>query len=74
MTAGTPVRALKIDRRRIRLQLIGAVLSVVVALTAALGMRDRVRLVDIVALFAGGMGAGVTIAMAAREARERRRQ
>jgi hypothetical protein len=57
-----------------RLQLIGAVLSVVVALAAALGMRDRVRLVDIVALFAGGMGAGVAIATAAREARDRKRQ
>lgn len=61
------------DRRRIRLQLIGAVLSVIVALAAALSMRDRVRLVDIVALFAGGMGAGVTVAMAAREVRDRRR-
>lgn len=59
------------DHVRFRLQLIGALLSVVVALSAALGMRDRVRLVDIVALFAGGMGAGVTLAMAAREARER---
>lgn len=65
---------MKNDGRRIRLQLVGAVLSVIVALAAALGMRDRVRLVDIVALFAGGMGAGVTVAMAAREVRDRARK
>jgi hypothetical protein len=65
------------ERSRFRLQVVGAVLSVVVAATAALGMRDRVRQVDILTLFAGGMGAGVTlaqIAAAARAARERARK
>ncbi len=59
------------DRVRFRLRVVGALLSLVVALTAALGMRDRVRLVDILALFAGGMGAGVGVATVAREARDR---
>lgn len=59
------------DRSRLRLQLVGALLSLVVAFTAALGMRDRVRLVDILALFAGGMGAGVGVATAARALRDR---
>ena len=59
------------DRVRFRLRVVGALLSLVVALTVALGMRDRVRLVDILALFAGGMGAGVGIATIAREARDR---
>lgn len=59
------------ERSRLRLQLIGALLSLVVALTAALGMRDHVRLVDILALFAGGMGAGVGVATAARAWRDR---
>ena len=60
--------------RRVRLQFVGALLSLVVAFTAALGMRDRVRMVDILTLFAGGMGAGVTIAQAAREWRDRTRR
>lgn len=62
---------MKNDRLRFRLQLIGSLLSIVVAAAAALGMRDRVRLVDILALFAGGMGAGVGVATVAREARDR---
>ena len=64
----------KRDRLRFRLQLIGSLLAVVVAAAAALGMRDRVRMVDILALFAGGVGAGVALAQmgqAAREARNR---
>lgn len=65
---------MKNDRLRFRLQLIGSLLSVVVAAAAALGMRDRVRLVDILALFAGGMGAGVTLAMAARDLRDSSRK
>ena len=59
------------DRVRFRFKAIGALLSVVIALSAALGMRSRVRLVDILALFAGGMGTGVTVAMLAREIRDR---
>lgn len=57
--------------RRVRLQFVGALLSLAVAFMAALGMRDRVRMVDILTLFAGGMGAGVTIAQAARDWRDR---
>lgn len=60
------------ERSRLRLQLIGALLSVVVAATSALAMRDRVRLVDILALFAGGMGAGVTVAQIAASIRARK--
>lgn len=63
---------MKNDRRRFRMQLIASLLSVVVAAAAALGMRDRVRLVDILALFAGGVGAGVAIAQMAQAVRERR--
>ena len=63
---------MKSDRLRFRLQLIGSLLSVVVAVAAALGMRDRVRLVDILALFAGGLGAGVAIAQMAQAARAAR--
>ena len=63
---------MKSDRLRFRLQLIGSLLSVVVAAAAALGMGDRVRLVDILALFAGGLGAGVAIAQMAQAARAAR--
>lgn len=65
------------DHVRLRLQVVGAVLSVVVALSSALSMRDHVRLVDILTLFAGGMGTGVTIAQiaaATRAARDRQRR
>jgi hypothetical protein len=60
------------DRLRFRLQLVGSLLSIVVAAAAALGMRDRVRLVDILALFAGGVGAGVALAQMAQAARAAR--
>src|SRR5690242_9450396 len=63
---------MKNDRLRFRLQLIGSLLSIVVAAAAALGMRDRVRMVDILALFAGGVGAGVALAQMAQAVRERR--
>lgn len=59
------------DRLRFRLKVVGTLLSLVIAVSAALGMRGRVRLVDIVALFAGGMGTGVTVALLARELRDR---
>ena len=56
------------SRARRNAAFIGAVLSTVVAFAGALGMKDRVRLVDIVTLFAGGIGAGasLTAAVAAR--------
>lgn len=63
---------MKNARLRFRMQLIGSLLSVVVAAAAALGMGDRVRMVDILALFAGGLGAGVAIAQMAQAAREAR--
>lgn len=59
------------DRRRFRLQVVAGVISALLAVFAALEMRSRVRLVDIVALFAGGMGTGASIAQLAREARDR---
>ena len=59
------------DKIRLPLQMVAALLSLVIALSAALGMRDRVRLVDILALFAGGMGAGVTLVQIVRTVRER---
>ena len=63
---------MKNARLRFRMQLIGSLLSVVVAAAAAVGMSDRVRMVDILALFAGGLGAGVAIAQMAQAAREAR--
>lgn len=56
---------------RVPLQIVAALLSLVIAVSAALGMRDRVRLVDILALFAGGMGAGVTLVQILRTVQER---
>ena len=47
-----------------RRELIVAVLGLIVAFTAAWGMRDRVRAVDIIALFAGGLSAGVALGVA----------
>jgi hypothetical protein len=63
---------MKRARGALRFQIIGALLSVLVALTAALTMRDRVRLVDILALFAGGMGAGVSLVQVAQGLRRSR--
>ncbi|MEO8195334.1 MAG: hypothetical protein ABI689_01295 [Thermoanaerobaculia bacterium] len=59
------------DKVRVPLQIIAGLLALGIALLAALGMRDRVRLVDILALFAGGMGAGVTLVQVVRTVRER---
>jgi len=59
------------NRRRVVLQVVAALLAIVISLSAALGMRDRVRLVDILALFAGGMGAGVTLVQIVRTVRDR---
>jgi hypothetical protein len=63
---------MKSVRSRLRLQVVGALLSMLVALTAALAMRDRVRMVDILALFAGGMGAGVSLVQLAQGIRRSR--
>lgn len=51
-------------KRGPRLELIGAVIGLMLACTSAWGMRDRVRAVDILALFAGGFGAGVALILA----------
>lgn len=59
------------NKMRVPLQIVAALLSLVIAVSAALGMRDRVRLVDILALFAGGMGAGVTLVQILRTVQER---
>ncbi len=60
------------ERRRLALHVVAAGLSIGVALLAAWGMRDRVRTVDIVALFAGGVGAGTTLVNLVRTWRARR--
>ncbi len=44
-----------------RLKLIGAVVTVAVALIAALSMVGRVRLVDVLILFFGGFAAGASL-------------
>lgn len=43
-----------------KMQIVGTVLSITVALTGALSAQDRIRLVDILTLFFGGFGAGVS--------------
>lgn len=47
-----------------RRELIIAVIGLVVAFVSAWGMLDRVRAVDILALFAGGLSAGVALGVA----------
>jgi hypothetical protein len=47
-----------------RMGLIGAAAGLAAGLLSALQMIDRVRLVDIVTLFAGGMGAGAGLVKA----------
>jgi hypothetical protein len=54
------------------LNVIGAAASLLVAANTALGLSDRVRKVDILLLFATGMGAGVTLAGAVRQVKEGR--
>lgn len=51
-------------KRGPKLEVIGAIIGLVVAVASAWGMRDRVRAVDILALFAGGFGAGVGLILA----------
>jgi len=55
-----------------RIGLIGAVAGLAVSLLSALQMIDHVRLVDIVTLFAGGMGAGVGLVKAVTDYRKTR--
>ena len=55
----------RLERRRRRAQrfaTISTVLGAVISFVSALAMRDTVRLVDILALFFGGMGTGAGLA------------
>ena len=47
-----------------RKELLVAIAGLVVAAVAAWGMRERVRAVDLITLFAGGLGAGVALGVA----------
>ncbi len=51
------------------LSLVGGVLSLLLAIQTAAGLTDRVRKVDILLLFATGMGAGVSLVGLFREIR-----
>jgi hypothetical protein len=57
---------------RERLSLIALVLSVLTAVLAALAMRDHVRLVEVVGLFASGVGTGASIVAELVQRRARR--
>jgi len=54
------------------LSLIGGVLSLLLAIQTAAGLVGRVRKVDILLLFATGMGAGVSLVGLFRDLRARR--
>jgi len=47
---------------RTRLTMLATLVSTAIALLGALAMIDRVRLVDVLALFFGGFGAGAGLA------------
>jgi len=57
-----------------KIGLIGAAAGLAVSLLSALQMIDHVRLVEIVTLFAGGMGAGVGLVKAVIDHRHARDQ
>ena len=57
-----------------KIGLIGAAAGLAVSLLSALQMIDHVRLVEIVTLFAGGMGAGVGLVKAVIDHRKERDQ
>jgi len=57
-----------------KIGLIGAAAGLAVSLLSALQMIDHVRLVEIVTLFAGGMGAGVGLVKAVIDHRQARDQ
>ncbi len=62
-----PLKKLKKQKRP--LMIAAAILSAAVALVGALGMGDRVRTVDIVTLFFGGLAAGASVVSAVSAAR-----
>src|SRR6185436_4114962 len=64
-----PSREVAMRQKKPALALLAAVLSAAVGLIGALALKDRVRLVDIIQLFAGGAGAGAGIAAAIAVAR-----
>jgi hypothetical protein len=57
-----------------RIGVIGAAAGLAVSLLSAMQMIDHVRLVEIVTLFAGGMGAGVGLVKALIDHRQARDQ
>ena len=71
--AGVSATAAERMRRRVqRFATLSTVLGAVISIVSALAMRDTVRLVDILALFFGGMGTGAGLAsLAAARARAR---
>ncbi len=57
---------------RQKMAMFSTILGAIVSLGAALAMRDYVRVVDIVALFFGGVGTGAGFAMLVSARRSRR--
>ena len=60
------------DRRKRILRTLGLLASLTVAVASAASMVGKLRTVDVVALFAGGFGAGVAAAGFFRALRDRR--
>lgn len=56
-----------------RVQLLAGIFSTGLALFSAVSLAGRIRLVDILTLFFGGFAAGVSLAYAIRNWRDRRR-
>jgi hypothetical protein len=56
-----------------RLATLGTIASFALALIGALAMSDRVRLVDIISLFFGGVGAGAGLVVVVGQRRRQRR-
>jgi hypothetical protein len=65
---------LSLRTMREKLSLMALVLSAVVAILSALTMRDHVRLVEIVTLFASGVGTGASLVGALMRRRAGRRE
>ena len=49
------------DRTKLALRIVASIVSVGIGLLSALQMQGRVRMVDILTLFAAGMAAGVSL-------------
>jgi hypothetical protein len=59
------------ERKKV-LRIIGFFLSVAVAALSAYNMMGRIRLVDVLTLFFGGFGVGVTTAIFIRDWKEKK--